>query len=135
MYTTKQLVGFGNYLLKRYNVMVYSTDGTNTPVYGRQVTDADHVNWEGESEENTAAFASGERVWCSLHQYNNHEPLLKARVLGVHAYNNVIKYDLSLVDGGVEEREYTRIYNVEARFVQKADVPIAAEAADSPPAN
>lgn len=40
-----ELVSFGNYLLKRYNVMVMSNDGSNEPIYQRQVTDADIKNW------------------------------------------------------------------------------------------
>lgn len=39
------LVSFGNYLLHRYGVQVGSNDGSNTPLYSRQVTHADLSNW------------------------------------------------------------------------------------------
>lgn len=41
-----QLVSFGNYLLSNYGVQVHSTDGKNTPLYQRQVSDADLSNWK-----------------------------------------------------------------------------------------
>lgn len=40
------MVTFGNYLLERYNVQVMSNDGSNVPLYQRQVTDADLRNFE-----------------------------------------------------------------------------------------
>lgn len=43
--TKRKLVSFGNYLLEKYNVMVYSTDGKNIPIYRREVTHADIENW------------------------------------------------------------------------------------------
>lgn len=41
------LVSFGNFLLNRYGVMVYSNDGKNEPIYKREVSDADICNWKG----------------------------------------------------------------------------------------
>ena len=40
------LVSFGNFLLNKYGVMVYSSDGKNEPIYKRQVSDADICNWK-----------------------------------------------------------------------------------------
>lgn len=46
--TTHQLVSFGNFLLEKYKVMVYSNDGTNIPIYQRMVSNADLENWKEE---------------------------------------------------------------------------------------
>lgn len=43
------LVSFGNYLFGTYGVKVHSTDGKNTPLYQRQVSDADLANWKHEN--------------------------------------------------------------------------------------
>lgn len=42
---TPELVNFGNFLFDKYGVAVMSDDGTNKPLYGRKVTDADLRNW------------------------------------------------------------------------------------------
>lgn len=40
------LVSFGNFLFDTYKIMIMSNDGTNAPVYKREVTHADLMNWQ-----------------------------------------------------------------------------------------
>jgi hypothetical protein len=45
---SENLVSFGNYIFKKYGVMVHSNDGENKPIYQRTVTHADICNWQQE---------------------------------------------------------------------------------------
>lgn len=117
VFTEKQLVSFGNYLLKRYGVQVYSTDGTNTPLYPREVHDADFRNWH----ETPEGYARG--VLPSAHQigdtiaisFAHATPSMSALVRAVHFFESKVKYDLQLDLG---DSDTTRIYNVDSYFCQ-----------------
>lgn len=116
MFTEAQLVSFGNFLLSRYNVQVYSTDGKNQPIYQRQVDDADIVNWKFDSEiPDKIILPSGhqpeDKVWFKCWSAN-----IPAEIHAVHFYVGKVKYDLQLFgDNG----NVTRIYNVDSAFVSK----------------
>lgn len=124
-YTQEQLCSFGNFLLKTYGVQVFSTDGKNTPLYQREVTDADTANWRDENPSKESLplpsqFVHGDKVlffsmpddgdpvkWQSC-------PGLPAEVLAVHFYPGKVKYDLDLLFVGDQR---SRIYNVDSVLV------------------
>jgi hypothetical protein len=117
MFTEAQLISFGNFLFGRYDVQVYSSDGKNTPIYQRLVTDADLCNWKVDSdipEEQIvlpSAHKHDEFVWfCAW------ETQIAAQVHAVHFFKSKVKYDLKLIGGNGEE---TRIYLVDSAFVSK----------------
>lgn len=119
MYNEQQLAEFGNYLLRTYNVQVYSTDGRNTPLYERQVTDADLANWRHDAPDRNAWFPSryniGDQVVLSICQVYGENPYpLKAKILSVHFYEGKVKYDLEIP---VETGPPTRMYNIDSCFV------------------
>lgn len=124
MFTESQLVGFGNYLLCRYNVQEHSTDGKNTPLFQRQVSDADFRNWIDENpiKENTylpSQFNIGDKVLLSIKQSFGDNPYpFTANVLAVHFYAAKVKYDLEIP---IAEEPPTRIYNIDSCFVLPAE--------------
>lgn len=107
-----QLVSFGNYLLKNYGVYVYSTNGSNIPLYLREVCDADLRNWEDSlnGKENIPEHEVGKSVWLCLW-----EKSIVAEVLSVGIHNHKITYDLKLC---AHNGENTRIYRVDSQFVK-----------------
>lgn len=118
-----QLVSFGNYLLKTYGVNVHSNDGKNTPIYQREVTDADLANWkvEGEFPSNCTYYPSRHSLQqvVGIKFKNSIEPM-NATIIGIHVYEGKIKYDVALWigDGSVDDsQQQTRIYNVDSCFV------------------
>lgn len=122
MFTEAQLVSFGNFLLKTYGVQVFSNDGQNAPLYQREVTDADFCNWKEEEKPDElqlpSRFQQTDKVFffprTSEDQKDHEIPGLPAEILAVHFYTGKVKYDLSLT---VEEKEYSRIYNVDSLLV------------------
>lgn len=126
------LVSFGNYLLQRYDVQVHSTDGKNTPLYLRQVTDADLANWEHENPQfegggvpfkahtdYPSRYEIGEPVKLFLMPEGEETfPGLNAKVTAVHFTSGKVKYDLEIKFYG----DYsTRIYNVDSILVKDLD--------------
>lgn len=114
-YRDRYLVRFGNYLLKRYGVMVHSSDGKNQPVYQREVSHADLENWKHEDEFNShelypSRYQIGQYVWFRLWSAD-----IAATVLCVHFYEGKIKYDLELIG---TDGDKTRIYNVDSCYVK-----------------
>lgn len=105
-YSERQLVSFGNYLLKRYGVMVYSNDGRNTPIYEREVHDADLSNWKHENPEfdNTqypSKHAIGDLVKVFLMpQGEDSFPGFTGKIIAVHFTNSKVKYDIELIFAG-----------------------------------
>lgn len=119
MYTEQQVVEFGNYLFRRYDVQQYSTDGKNTPLFQRQVCDADIANWKHEAPSKEAwfpsQFAIGDTVWFSVIQDSGPHPYpFKAEIIAVHFYEGKVKYDLNLP---THDGPPTRIYNIDSCFV------------------
>ena len=127
MYTEAQLVSFGNYLLSRYKVMEYSTDGTNTPIFQRQVHDADFCNWkdanpfkEQGGTQLPSRFQQGDRakfVCMPDDPEITTFPSIPCEVLAVHFYPGKVKYDLDLL---FVEDQRSRIYNVDSVLVLPA---------------
>ena len=120
-YTERQLVSFGNYLLTRYGVMVYSNDGKNQPIYQREVHDADLCNWKDENPEfNHSLFPSrhaiGDMVKVFLMPEGEKEfPGFTGKITAVHFTNSKVKYDVELIFAG---DFVSRIYNVDSVLVQ-----------------
>lgn len=125
MYTEQQLCEFGNYLFRRYDVQVFSSDGKNQPIYQREVTDADFANWKHERPNANAWFPSqfniGDQVAISLKGLSSKndgsfaEVECRAKVLTVHFYAGKVKYDLEI---DIAEEPPTRIYNIDSCFVK-----------------
>jgi hypothetical protein len=109
------LVTFGNFLLKRYGVMVFSTDGKNTPLYQREVTHADYCNWKDEEKPEFNLLPSqhqiGDSVWLRLWSDD-----IVSEIHAVHFYEGKVKYDLKVSTHDVGE---TRLYNIDSAFVHK----------------
>jgi hypothetical protein len=119
MFTEKQVVEFGNYLLRRYDVQEYSTDGKNIPLSQRQVSDADFQNWKHEKPDKDtwlpSQFNIGDIVIFSVNQSFGEIPYpYKANVIAVHFYEGKVKYDLSIP---IYNEPPTRIYNIDSCFV------------------
>ena len=111
MFTGADVVSFGNYLFERYNVQVFSSDGKNTPIYQRQVTDADVCNWKGRMKDSDVIH-QGDAAWLRLWSAD-----IIAQVHAIHEYGDeTVKYDLILTGGNGET---TRVYNVDSRYVVK----------------
>lgn len=113
MFRAEDIVSFGNYLFRTYNVQVYSSDGKNTPISLREVTHADFENWPSENPDRHSWLPSrhkiGQPVWLRLWSHD-----IIATVLCVHFYEGKVKYDLELLgDNG----DKTRIYNVDSMYV------------------
>ena len=111
------LVLFGNYLLKRYGVMVHSSDGKNQPIYQREVCDADLCNWKDEIQSTTKSprFTHGDKVKVFLMPEGEDSfPGFTGSILVVHNYVGKIKYDIELrFAGGFS----TRVYNIDEVLV------------------
>jgi hypothetical protein len=119
MYTEEQLVTFGNYLLKAYNVQIHSTDGKNQPLFQREVCHADVANWKTENPPSANWFPSqfniNDRVMFCIHQSSGPHPYpFNARILGVHFYAGKVKYDLEIP---IDNEPPTRVYNIDSCFV------------------
>lgn len=115
MFTRQHLVSFGNYLLSQYDVKVHSTDGKNTPLYQRQVADADTFNWKEEEKIDEQSLPSQhqieDKVWLKLWSAT-----VPVEILAVHFYPGKVKYDVEVFgDNG----EVTRLYNVDSAFLPK----------------
>lgn len=117
----KQLISFGNYLLKTYGVMVYSGDGKNAPLYGREVSDADLCNWrdecpvKSEKEEIQSRWYIDDRVRVFLMPEDQSTfPGLLGVVRGVHFFSGKTKYDVELEFSGGWK---SRVYNVDSVLV------------------
>lgn len=111
------LVLFGNYLLKRYGVMVHSSDGKNEPIYQREVTDADLCNWKEEIKNTTKGprFAHGDKVKVFLMPEGEESfPGFTGKIIAVHNYVGKIKYDVEIRFAGEFS---TRIYNIDEVLV------------------
>jgi len=122
MFTEKQLVEFGNYLLKRYDVQVHSSDGKNQPIYQREVCDADVCNWKDISNVNElqlpSRFQQGDKAvfFCMPDDESLKEfPGIPCEILAVHFYAGKVKYDLDLL---FVENQRSRIYNVDSVLVE-----------------
>lgn len=121
MYTEAQLISFGNYLFKRYNVQVFSNDGSNTPIYQRQVDNADCCNWEYEGgiqkQQLPSEFQKGDKVFFACMPEGIDAcvfPSLPSEILAVHFYGDKVKYDLDLL---FVDNQRSRIYNVDSALV------------------
>lgn len=117
------LVSFGNYLFNKYAIPVYSNDGTNTPLYERQVTDADiqnwKIGWEVEKKKLPSRFQNGDKVKLC---FSNAGELTNAEVIKVHFSESKVLYDVELAIAIIETDElyHTRLYNVDSVFVEPA---------------
>ncbi len=116
MFTEAQLVSFGNFLFGRYDVQVHSNDGKNTPIYQRQVSDADICNWKVDCDIPDKIILPSphqreDAVWLKLWSAS-----IPAKIKNVHFYADKVKYDLELFGGN---GEVTRVYNVDSDHVVK----------------
>lgn len=118
-YTESDLIHFGNFLLLTYNVMVYSNDGKNIPIYERSVTDADLSNWKELKEPlfGERSYNIGDKVKVFLMPEGENEfPGFNATILTVHQYVGKCKYDLEIKFAGDFS---TRIYNIDEVLISK----------------
>lgn len=105
-----------------YGVKVHSSDGKNTPIYPRQVTDADLCNWKDKFSfpiELPSQHKIGDKVKvCLMPQGEMSFPGILAYVVAVHFTISKVKYDVEVrFDGNYS----TRIYNVDSILVLKPD--------------
>lgn len=118
MYTEQQVVDFGNYLFRRYDVQEYSTDGKNTPLFQRQVSDADVANWKQESPSKIAwlpsLFKDGDKAWFTFDPENQQGMGANCEILCVHFYPGKVKYDIEVT---LSDGTTTRLYNIDSCFV------------------
>lgn len=116
----KQLVSFGNYLLKKCKVKGHDLDGD--PVFDRLVTDADLCNWKEEEGKEfgrmlPSRFQLGDVVSVRFKDFT----ISKAYVIKVHFTESKVLYDLNvciLGDGG-DTLTTTRIYNVDSAIIEE----------------
>ncbi len=112
----KQLVSFGNYLLKTVGAKGYDVDGK--PVFEREVTDADLTNWQYECPQKSwelvlpSRFQIGNTV--ELDFFDN-GVIKKCHVIKVHFTQDKVLYDVEIDMASVNAR--TRLYNVDSAFV------------------
>lgn len=125
MYNESHLVSFGNYLLKRYEVPVYSSDGKNAPIYQREVSHADMENWRHSmpADESPGVllpsrFKHNDPVFF---KFGNIE--ICATIHAVHFTISKVKYDLDLFHADANGEDYTRIYNVDSVYVVDRQMP------------
>lgn len=123
---SKQLVSFGNYLLKRYGVMEHSTDGKNTPLFQRQISDADLRNWKNSEKdihilnELPSRYQINDTVAIKFGAFRVEE----AKVIMIHFTESKIFYDLEIkisFEGTLEHPPgytTTRIYKVDSNLVE-----------------
>ena len=131
MFTEKQLVEFGNYLLKTYDVQVHSSDGKNQPIYQREVSDADFCNWMATQPVGStpflplpSRFQHGDKaVFICMPDDAGFStfPGIPCEILAVHFYSGKVKYDLDLL---FVENQRSRIYNVDSVLVEERKVPV-----------
>lgn len=125
MYTEKDLVDFGNYLFRAYDVQQYSNDGKNQLIRQRQVSDADICNWGNRLQEGNkyfpCSFDIGDDAWfCCMPNFeiSSSEPSslpgVPCEVLAIHFYEGKVKFDLDLIFIGGHR---SRIYNVDSILV------------------
>lgn len=124
MFNESHLVSFGNYLLKRYDVPVYSSDGKNTPIYQREVSHADMENWKHLNPEEDRGVLLPSR-------YKHNDPVffkfgdvkICAMIHAVHFTISKVKYDLDLFSVTTDGEDSTRIYNVDSVYVVDRPLP------------
>lgn len=129
MFNESHLVSFGNYLLSRYNVPVYSSDGKNTPIHQREVSHADMENWKHENPEEDRGVLLPSR-------YKHNDPVffkfggveICANIHAVHFTVSKVKYDLDLFCVSADGEDYTRIYNVDSVYVVDRPLPTQEQA-------
>lgn len=120
MFTEQQLIEFGNYLFRRYDVQEYSTDGKNVPLFQRQVSDADFCNWKNEANPDLCTlpsqFQHGDKAIFESRTDVETAPYIgiPCEVIGIHFYPGKVKYDLDLL---FNENKRSRIYNVDSVLV------------------
>jgi len=127
-----QLVSFGNYLLKTYGVNVHSTDGSNQPLYQREVSHADLENWEHENPQledggvpfkahtkYPSRYALDEKVKVFLMPEGAEDfPGFTGIITAIHFTNGKVKYDVEIKFYGDHS---TRIYNLDSILIQDLD--------------
>lgn len=121
----KQLVSFGNYLLQKYNVQVYSTDGKNKQIYQREVDNADLSNWKYANLDLLSELPSqlqiGDDVCLNFEKSGK---VNNAKIIKVHFTDRKVLYDVE-IECEYEETDInnmgikatTRLYNVDSCFV------------------
>lgn len=102
---------------------MFSNDGKNTPIYLRQVTDADLANWKFANmdlvSELPSRFQIGDMV--SLN-FESSGVIRNARVLKIHFTEGKVLYDVEIrVENFDEEGKgssyTTRLYNIDSIFL------------------
>jgi hypothetical protein len=134
MYNKSHLVGFGNFLLKTYDVQVHSTDGKNQPIHKREVSDADMANWKEEEKPDTLTLPSHHQIGDSVVVYFGTSGVIKnCKVIKVHFTESKVFYDVEVkwkhaeyadkISAGVDKgRELTdRLYNLDSAVVFSPD--------------
>lgn len=119
MFTEQQLVSFGNFLLLTYGVSVHSTDGKNTPLYPREITDADFCNWKENEKPSINVLPSRFQLndFVSV-KFRPDFVIEKAKIIKVHFTESKVLYDLQVEIGGQTPLTSTRVYNVDSLIVE-----------------
>ena len=120
MYTESQLISFGNFLFKKYDVKITQSGAEPIPLPVKEVSnDVDFYEWKEIENPNPFQLPSRFQIGDEGLFYYITEgraetfPAIGAFILAVHFYEGKVKYDLELQLG-----EYkSRIYNVDSALV------------------
>lgn len=121
-FSISTLVSFGNYLLDRYGVMVYSTDGKNEPLYKREVTDADIQNYFSLQGLVDSRLPSAHQIGAKVELRFGETIVKGCRIIKVHFTESKVLYDVDVTvvteySKGDSLSYSTRLYNIESDFV------------------
>lgn len=119
IYSEAQLIHFGNFLFKRYDVMVFSSDGKNQPIYERGVTDSDLCNWKELDRplQESVNLSYGDKVKVFLMPEGEDTfPGLNGSIVAIHDYPGKKKYDVEITFAGGFK---SRVYNVDEILIVK----------------
>lgn len=107
----KELVSFGNYLLKKCKVKGFDVDGELS--LNREVTHSDISNWRDEYGGEfslPSQYQVGDAIYFSLTGNN----FIYGWIVCAKFYQGKVKYDLELT---LDDKSSTRIYNIDSIYV------------------
>lgn len=103
LYTEKELIAFGNYLLESRK--------TDTVV-----SHADRMNWLEGHERETGVLPSAHQLTDEIILCFSQTSRIKGWVHSVRFFEGKVKYDLEIE---LDAQTYTRLYNIDSAFVSK----------------